>query len=136
MNYIFKSTLLAAAMTFALSTISFAASTATVPATKDVAVGVNDVYVPGNLETNSDAFVVVSGLFPNGCYRWKDAGIKDIDNFNHEIQVYATVSQGMCIMVLVPFNKEIRFGRLPRGEHTLKFLNGDGTYLVKSLTIH
>jgi hypothetical protein len=38
-------------------------------------------------------------------------------------------------MVLVPFNKEVKLGKLNAGKHTLKFLNGDGTYLEKTLTI-
>jgi len=38
-------------------------------------------------------------------------------------------------MVLVPFTKEIRLGKLQTGKHALRFLNGDGTYLEKSLVV-
>lgn len=108
---------------------------ATAPTTKDVAIGVNEVYVPGGFDSNAEAYVVASGLFPNGCYKWKGADVKHVETFSHEIQPYAVVSQGMCIMVLVPFNKEIRLGKLARGTHLLKFLNGDGTYLQKSMKV-
>jgi len=112
-----------------------AAVPAPAPQTKDVAIGLNEVYVPGGFDSSADAYVIANGLFPNGCYKWKGADVKHIDTFNHEVQSYATVSQGMCIMVLIPFSKEIRLGKLVSGTHTLKFLNGDGTYLQKTMKI-
>jgi hypothetical protein len=45
------------------------------------------------------------------------------------------VSQGMCLMVLIPFQKDIRLGKLDSGEHQLKFLNGDGTYMERTLKV-
>jgi hypothetical protein len=38
-------------------------------------------------------------------------------------------------MVLVPFNKEIKLGKFNAGKHTLKFVNGDGTYLEKTMVV-
>jgi hypothetical protein len=38
-------------------------------------------------------------------------------------------------MVLVPFTKEVKLGKLNSGKHTLKFLNGDGTYLEKTMAV-
>jgi hypothetical protein len=105
------------------------------PATREVEVGVTDVFVPGGFDSEADAYVVASGIFPNGCYRWKGATVKNVDSFNHEVKSVATVSQGMCLMVLVPFTKEVRLGKLASGTHKLRFLNGDGTYLEKSLKV-
>ena len=118
-----------------ISTQAVAVSAVASPTTKDVAIGLNEVYVPGGFDSEADSYVIASGLFPNGCYKWKNADVKHVDTFNHEVQPYATVSQGMCIMVLVPYSKEIRLGKMASGTHTLKFLNGDGTYLQKSMTI-
>ena len=70
---------------------------------KEVAVGISGVYVPGHFDSSSDAYMVVNGIFPNGCYRWKRSEVINKDSFNHEITSYASVSQGMCLMVLVPF---------------------------------
>lgn len=103
--------------------------------TKDVTISVSDAFVPGGFDSQADAYVVVNGLFPNGCYRWKTAEITKDDDFSHNIRSVAAVTQGMCIMVLVPFTKEVRLGKLATGSHTLKFLNGDGTYLQKTLTV-
>ncbi|MFN7905882.1 MAG: hypothetical protein ACK5P5_11935 [Pseudobdellovibrionaceae bacterium] len=95
----------------------------------------SDVYIPNGFDQDSDAFVVVSGVYPNGCYRWKDAEIEHKGEFVHNVTSRAQVSQGMCIMVLVPFTKEIRIGKLSSGKHTLRFLSGDGTYFEKTLKV-
>lgn len=105
------------------------------PVQKDVIVSVSDAYIPGGFDSTADAYVVVNGIFPNGCYKWKKAEVTNKDAFNHDISSMASVSQGMCLMVLVPFTKEVRLGKLDSGVHTLHFLNGDGTYLEKTLTI-
>lgn len=105
------------------------------PATKEVPASISGVFVPGGFDSNSDAYVVVNGVFPNGCYRWSRSDTTRLDSFTHEIKSMATVTQGMCIMVLVPFQKDIRLGKLAAGKHTLKFVNGDGTYFEKALSI-
>lgn len=119
------------AMSFAMNI----ASADEIPSVREVVVGVSDVFVPGGFDSEADAYVVVSGIFPNGCYRWKTAQVKHTDALNHEIVSKADVSQGMCLMVLVPFTKEVRLGKLVSGTHRLKFLNGDGTYLEKTVNV-
>jgi hypothetical protein len=53
----------------------------------------------------------------------------------HEVKSIASVSQGMCLMVMIPFTKEVSLGKFESGKHTLRFLNGDGTFLEKSMSI-
>lgn len=118
-----------------LTMASIARAEDPLPQVKEVIVGINDAFIPGGFDSDADSFVVVSGIFPNGCYRWKGGDIKDVDALTHEITVKANVSQGMCLMVLIPYSKDIRLGKLQTGLHTLRFLNGDGTYLEKSLKI-
>lgn len=103
--------------------------------TKEVNISISDAYVPGGFDSDADSYVVVNGLYPNGCYRWLRSEIVDQDAYNHEIRAVASVSQGLCVMVLVPFNHDVRLGKLASGDHTLKFVNGDGTYLQKTLKI-
>ncbi len=102
---------------------------------KDVQIGISGVFVPAGFDSSSDAYVVVNGVFQNGCYSWKKAEITNTSELTHEVKSIATVKQGMCIMVLIPFQKDIRLGKLAQGKHTLKFLNGDGTYLEKNLIV-
>ena len=124
--------LLAALVTF--TSAGFAVNSTDIP-TKEVVVGLNDVFVPGGFDSEADAFVVVSGVFPNGCYKWKGAEVNHSGTFTHEVVSKATVSQGMCLMVLVPFTKDVRVGKLETGKHTVRFLNGDGTYFEKNLVV-
>ncbi len=98
-------------------------------------IGISDVFIPAGFDSASDVYVVASGVFPNGCYRWSHADVVHKDAYSHEVRSMANVSQGMCIMVLVPFSKEVKLGKFGAGKHTLKFLNGDGTYLEKTLSI-
>lgn len=120
---------------FAAVIMSQFAIAADAPAEREVMVGINGAFVPGGFDSSSDAYVVVNGIFQNGCYKWKRAEVDNKDAFTHEIRSIASVSQGMCIMVLIPYQKDIRLGQLPSGKHSLRFLNGDGTYLEKSLVV-
>lgn len=107
----------------------------TAPNTREVIVSINDAYIPSGFDTASDAFVVINGLFPNGCYRFKDTAITHNSALVHEVRAMATVSEGMCLMVLVPYSKEVQLGKLAAGEHAIRFMNGDGTYWEKRLTV-
>lgn len=105
-----------------------------IPKEKEVVVGLSDAYIPGGFDSTTDAYVVANGLFPNGCYKWKTADVKT-EGLVHEVTSTASVSQGMCIMVLVPFTKEIHLGKLEAGQHTIRFMNGDGTFMEKTMII-
>lgn len=103
--------------------------------TKEMYIAVNDVFVPNELKANGDAYVVVSGMFPNSCYSWNRSEVKNVTNSEHEIRVVANVAQTICLMVLSPFNKEIILGRLSSGEHTVRVVSGDGTYFERKMSI-
>ncbi len=105
------------------------------PQEREVTIGISGAYIPAGFNSRSDAYVIVNGVFQNGCYKWKKAEIKKLDSFTHEVRSIASVSQGMCLMVLVPFQKEVRLGSLDSGKHLLRFINGDGTYLEKSMVV-
>lgn len=98
-------------------------------------VTIGDVYIPSNFDSGSDAFVVVNGWFPHSCYKIKDVDVKNLSDKLHEITLTANVTEGMCLTVIVPFHKEVQLGKLSVGTHTLRFMNGEGSYMEKSLTI-
>lgn len=101
---------------------------------REIAIGVSDAFIP-RTRAGAEASVIVSGVFPNGCYRWSRATVAHLPGDLHEIRSFANVQSGMCIMVLVPFNKEVVLGRLGAGTHRLRFVNGDGTYMEKQLKV-
>jgi hypothetical protein len=80
MKNVFQVSLLTLALAFSLHV-----KADDVPAVKEIVIGINDVFVPAGFDSESDAYVVVSGLFPNGCYQWKGASVKDVSTFEHQI---------------------------------------------------
>jgi hypothetical protein len=130
-----KNTIYSLLLIIALLPISkgFASTTSS---TKEVSVNIISVDVPAGLASNTDAYVVVSGMFPNTCYQWSRAEVTSTTPLVHEISFYADLSQHvMCAMHLVPFQQEVQLGRLQSGTHTLRFINGDGTSFEQTLTI-
>jgi hypothetical protein len=102
---------------------------------REVNIGVVSVFVPSGFDSRSEVKVVASGLFPNTCYRWSRAETATNDQGVVEVYTKAMVREGMCLMMLVPFTNEVGLGRLGVGEHTVRFMSGDGTYLQKKIVI-
>ena len=98
-------------------------------------IGVNNVYIPSGFDSSSEAFVVVNGWFPHSCYKLKGANVNHVGPTLHEVTVSANVTEGLCLTVIIPFNKEVQLGRLAVGDHKIHFMNGDGTYMEKHLVI-
>ncbi len=106
------------------------------PITIEKVITVNDALVPEFAEKDKDVKVVVSGTFPNSCYRWSRSDVRTHSEGFHIVRSLALVTTNTnCLMVLVPFSKEINVGRLTPGEHTLRFLNGDDTWFERKLTV-
>ena len=102
-----------------------------------VLVSIADALVPSGFDSDSDVFVVVSGMFPNGCYRWGHAEVASKEPNYHEVRTYAKVQTGgPCLTVLMPYTHEVKLGKLPAGKHSIRFMNGDGvTWLERSLVV-
>ena len=98
-------------------------------------VAINDVYIPNGFDSGSDAFIVVNGWFPNSCYKLKTVRVDHIGSALHEVTTVAEVTEGLCLTVIIPFHREVQLGKLAAGDHQLRFMNGDGTYMEKRLTI-
>ncbi len=109
---------------------------ATAEVVKEITIAVSDVFVPETVERGMDAKIVISGMFPNSCYRWSRFEVTSPVQTIHEIKSKAFVTMNtMCLMVLVPFSKELNLGRLNPGEHTLRFTSGDDTYFERKLIV-
>jgi hypothetical protein len=102
----------------------------------EVITGISQAIVPGGFDGESEVFTVVSGTFPNTCYEWSRADIRHGREVSvTEIRAIANVKQGLCLMLMQPYSKEIEVGVLGRGKHTLRFVSGDGTYFEKHIEL-
>lgn len=124
-------TTLAAALALA-SIGAFAQST--LPKTSERVVNISTAVIPSGFD-NSEPVAVVSGLFPNSCYSWARADVTHPTGFTHEVRNVANVQTGMCLMVMIPFSEEVDLGRFSPGSHTIRFVNGDGSYIEKTLQV-
>lgn len=122
--------------------LAMAAMTAMIPMARaadgdihEKVVAASDAYIPSGFDSNSDAFVVVNGWFPHSCYKLKNVDVASIGPFLHEVTTHANVTEGLCLAVIIPWHREVQLGKLSTGDHKLHFMNGDGTYMEKHLTI-
>lgn len=124
-------------LALSISALPVAASAAVVNNAfpNEVPLSVSDVFIPSGFDSGADVFVVVNGYFPNSCYSWKNAQVNHISPTEHEIYSMGMVKPGMCLTVLLPYTQEVRLGRFESGVHTLRFMNGDGTYLERSMSV-
>ena len=101
---------------------------------KEIQVSINDALVPSKVKAYESVKAVISGLFPNGCYKYSRSEVNHNTNSNtHKVRTYAKVSPGMCIMVLVPYTREVELGTFAPGEHHIRFENSDETYMQKTI---
>ena len=125
-------------MALALIAMSFQFSSAALAADGDVhekIVGVTDAYVPSGFDSGSDAFVVENGWFQNSCYKLKGIEVNNVGPALHEVTTKASVTEGLCLAVIIPWHREVPLGKLVVGTHKVHFLNGDGTYMEKQIII-
>lgn len=126
---------MAALVLIGLITLQNSAQAAVPIKTEETAVSIDEVFVPEGLNSEMDSYVVIAGIYPNGCYSWKRSDVVSRDLYNHIIRPIADVAQAYCIMVLVPFTQPVQLGRLLPGSHHLLFLNADGSYIQRTLEI-
>jgi len=80
----------------------------------------SEVYVPGGFDDNDVVQIVGEGMFRNSCYRPGPANAKvDQQNFTVTLDATAYEYPGICLQVILPFERTIDLGLL-----------GDGTYKV------
>ncbi len=99
-----------------LAAFALTASADTFP--KVVPVQFHTGYFPVGFDTNDNSQVVAEGLFSNTCY--KPVGTKvAVDHENKIIRLYARAFkyEGMCLQMVVPFNREIDVGLLKAGTY-------------------
>lgn len=105
------------------------------PQEKESYVNFTDVYVQRSRGIVEPHELLVQGMFPNGCHKWAKSEVEHLDDFTHQVRGISRVTQGMCIMVMVPFTKEVDLGVLKPGRHKVEVINGDGTTFEKEFVL-
>lgn len=105
------------------------------PKTRELVLAPVSAFVPNGFDRQSDAYIVVSGMFPNSCYKLRESKVDHVGPALHEVRVVATVTEGLCLTVMIPYSKEIQLGKLNVGDHEIRIMSGDGTYFAKHLVI-
>jgi len=79
------------------------------------------LFVPRGFDDQDEAVAVVDGFLPSGCYKLVAPEVKrDDDARTVSITPKAQFFNSVCIEALVPYNFEVKIGRLPPGEFQVK----------------
>ncbi|MEO5667438.1 MAG: hypothetical protein ABIR96_05215 [Bdellovibrionota bacterium] len=93
-----------------------------VPLTVEVGVPVTATYIPKGFDSNDNAQIVVSGAYPNSCYKMGPTHVND-DKETHRVSIdvnaYYT-SSSYCLMLYIPFTQTIDLGVLPAANYELE----------------
>jgi hypothetical protein len=102
---------------------------------REVVVNVNEALVPSSVDAyREDVKVQISGFFNNTCYSFNRVMTTQEKSTNtYVVQTVADVQSGHCLMVLVPFMKEVNLGTFEPGVFTIRFMNGDNTFFEKKV---
>lgn len=84
-------------------------------------VPVDNIFAPNGYNSNDNVEVVVSGFFPNLCYRDLEI-IPEVDGNQVKIKVQAKHDAGPgigCADVIVPFIENVKIGILDQGDYDI-----------------
>mgnify|MGYP001627414437 CR=1 FL=1 len=86
---------------------------------------VDHVFVPAGFDNNDNVELVVTGLFPNPCFKRNDVSV-DVRGEEIDVKVSAVVSDDekspLCAAMVVPFKEDIQIGNLQGGQYKI-FVN-------------
>lgn len=73
-------------------------------------------YIPDGFDTNDQSQMVGEGFFPNSCYRPSMVEVA-VDHTARKIYVQPSAYKydGVCLQMIIPFEREINFGLLKAG---------------------
>ena len=99
-----------------MSTMAFAATP------KTVMVPTDDLYIPKGFDSNDSAEVIVTGHFPNLCYKSPKATVTMDEKGKVKVKVEALYygEDQMCAEVIVPFVETVELGVLDKGRYQVE----------------
>lgn len=117
----------AIALATLLSSMSFAQ-------TQVIDAPVDHLFVPAGFDNNDNIELVVTGLFPNPCYKRNDVKV-EVNGDIIDIKVTAILSgddkSTMCAAMVVPFKENVIVGNLQGGDYKI-VVNRNTVYELKN----
>lgn len=81
------------------------------------------IYAPNGFDSNDNVQLIGEGLFPNTCYRPAPTNVSiDTDRKIISLSPMAYHYNGMCLQVLLPYERVIDLGILKAGTYTVEQL--------------
>jgi len=116
--YLFKTTVSLVALIF----VSYAHAEDTVKKNlpTKVSISFNKIYVPDDFDSNDNVQVIGEGWYANSCFREAETEVK-IDHKSKVIYLdpKAYKYDGMCLMLILPFDRVLNLGMLKVGTYTV-----------------
>lgn len=93
----------------------------TISDVQEVPADVKAVFTPKGFDTNDNAELVVSGAYPNSCYRVGRTEVTvDKENKTVDVTVLSNfLSNQFCLQIYVPFTQTLSLGVLDKGDYTV-----------------
>lgn len=78
------------------------------------------IYVPAGFDNNDNVQIVGEGMFPNTCYRYAKTSVQ-VDHAAKTIRLDTVAYKypGVCLQVIVPFDRVVDLGILKEGEYSI-----------------
>lgn len=98
-----------------IGTVAYAA-----PEPKEVKVALDKAYVPIGFDDNDRVQIMVTGSFPNTCYK-VDSVRAEVNAETKSIRVWqsALLYSGDCLPIVVPFSQVVNVGLVKEGDYSL-----------------
>lgn len=103
------------------------------PKTEPISFG--KVYIPNGFDNNDNVQITGEGMFPNTCYRYATTSVQ-VDHTAKTIRLNTEAFKypGMCLQVIVPFDRVVDVGILKEGDYSVITNNDNQT--VGRVSIH
>lgn len=112
--------------------LALSAKAIAAPVTSPVAF--STVYIPNGFDSNDNVEFVGEGMFRNTCYRPGPTSVK-VDQTAKTISIGPAAYQysGLCLQVILPFERVVEVGILPAGDY--KVLQRPGDEMLGSISV-
>lgn len=99
---------------------------------------VDHVFVPAGFDNNDNIELVVTGLFPNPCYKRNDVKVEVNDDII-DIKVTSIMTDDqkstMCAAMVVPFKENVLVGNLQGGDYKIVVNRNTANELKSSIKV-